>query len=187
VLERLSQPWPWWIAGPLIGLIVPLLLLFGGKLFGISSSLRHACAALPGRKPSFFSYDWKRAGAWNLAFALGLVLGGLVAATVLASTAPIELSEATWRDLTALGIARQAGMAPAEVFAWDRLATPAALVSLLLGGFFLGFGARWASGCTSGHAISGLASRQLPSLLAVIGFFAGGLAVTHLVLPWLLG
>lgn len=49
----------------------------------------------------------------------------------------------------------------------------------------MGFGARWAGGCTSGHAISGLSNLQLPSLVAVLGFFAGGLLMTHLLFPLL--
>jgi uncharacterized membrane protein YedE/YeeE len=187
VIELLSQRWPWWIAGPLIGLIVPLLLLYGGRLFGISSSLRHVCAAtVPGRLP-FFRYDWRSQGAWNLAFVAGLVLGGALAGTLLAADdASVGISDETWHDLGALGIARQDGLAPAEIFDWDRVATTAGFVSLVLGGFLLGFGARWAGGCTSGHAISGLADRQLPSLVAVIGFFVGGLLATHLLWPLLL-
>jgi uncharacterized membrane protein YedE/YeeE len=171
----------------LIGLILPLLLLYGAKLFGISSSLRHLCAATGSGRLSFFRYDWKREGLWNLAFVAGIVLGGFFAGTVLATEAPIAISTETWNDLSALGVARQEGMAPVELFTWERLATLGGFVSVVLGGFLLGLGARWAGGCTSGHAISGLADRQLPSLVAVVGFFAGGLLVTHLVLPLLMG
>jgi uncharacterized membrane protein YedE/YeeE len=184
----MSHTWPWWISGPLIGLIVPLLLLYGGRMFGISSSLRHLCAAACGRRPRFFDYDWKREGLWNLVFVAGLLIGGVLAVTVFGQkNTMMGISSATWEDLAALGIARQTGVAPAELFSWDRLGTLAGFVSVVAGGFLLGFGARWSGGCTSGHAISGLANRQLPSLVAVCGFFAGGLLVTHLVLPMLLG
>lgn len=187
MLEFLSRPWPWWIAGPLLGLIVPILLLYGARKFGISSSLRHVCAAACGpRKPDYFDYDWRREGLWNLAFVAGLIGGGAIAFGLLDAGAETGVSEATWSDLAALGIERQPGPAPREIFGWDRLATLAGFVSIVVGGFALGFGARWGGGCTSGHAITGLANRQLPSLVAVLGFFGGGLAITHLVLPWLL-
>lgn len=188
MIEILSRPWPWWVAGPLIGLIVPALLLFGGKSFGISSSLRHLCAAtIPGRI-GYFRYDWKRQGLWNLVFVAGLVLGGVLAATVLAAPSPeIAVAEATRADLAALGLSERAGLAPDELISWSALATPAGLVVMVAGGFLLGFGARWAGGCTSGHAITGLADLQLPSLVAVLGFFAGGLLVTWVLLPLLLG
>lgn len=186
MIAWLSQPWAWWVAGPLLGLIVPALLLYGGKVLGISSSLRHICASTGPRRVRYFAYDWKRRGLWNLAFVAGLVFGGALAGTVLADDAPVGVSEQTWNDLADLGVQRQARVAPAEIFAWEHLLSLEGLVSLVVGGFLLGFGARWAGGCTSGHAISGLADRQLPSLVAVCGFFVGGLAVTYLVLPVLL-
>ena len=185
MIELLSQPWPWWIAGPLVGLMVPLLLLAGGQ-FGLSSNLRHMCAAvLPTRVP-FFQYDWKRKGGWNLVFALGIVLGGIVGSTVLASPDPVvAVSEATVADLARVGVEQSPGMAPASVFSWAGLFTLPGFVMVVVGGFLVGFGARYAGGCTSGHAISGLANLQLPSLIAVLGFFAGGLIATFLILPLL--
>lgn len=186
-----QDPWPWYVAGPLIGLIVPALLLFGGKVFGLSANLRHACAALPvaGRaKPGFFRYDWRSAGLWNLVFALGIATGGLLGIRVLSDpAAPLALSPSTVAALADLGITDLAGFIPAQLLSWSALATPVGALMVLGGGFLVGFGARWAGGCTSGHAISGLADLQIPSLVAVAGFFVGGLAVTHLVLPLLLG
>ena len=187
MLELISQPWPWYVAGPLIGLMVPALLLAGGKLFGISSNLRHICAAtLPG-KLDYFRYDWKRAGGWNLTFILGVTLGGFIASTWLASPDPaIAISDATRSDLVGLGITDFSGMMPAELFNWSALATFPGFMLIVVGGFLVGFGARYAGGCTSGHAITGLADLQLPSLIAVIGFFAGGLIVTFFLLPLIL-
>ncbi|MEX1256736.1 MAG: YeeE/YedE thiosulfate transporter family protein [Gemmatimonadota bacterium] len=188
--ESLLAPWPWYVTGPLIGLIVPLLLLFGGKVFGISSNLRHLCAAVPAPsswKPDFLRYDWRHAGLWNLVFVLGVGLGGFLAVTLFGTpAAAASISEATRADLSALGIQDFTGLIPAELFSWAALATPAGLLAIVAGGFLVGLGARWAGGCTSGHAISGLANLQLPSLVAVLGFFAGGLLVTHAVLPLLL-
>ena len=183
IIELLRQPWPWYVAGPLIGLTVPALLLLGNKAFGISSNLRHLCATLPTRAP-FFSYDWRRE-AWNLAFAAGILLGGLVAGVWLADPAALDLAPATSEALASLGITFDGGFVPAQLFGAEALANPATLLFLLLGGALVGFGARYAGGCTSGHAITGLADLQLPSLVAVIGFFVGGLAGTFLLLPLL--
>ncbi len=189
--EYLSAPWPWYVAGPLIGLVVPLLLYFGGKAFGLSSNLRHLCAATPtprGWKPEFLRYDWKRTGGWNLVFILGVTLGGFLAVTLFGTPdAGAHISEATRQDLAALGITDFSGLVPAELFSWAALGTLPGLLLIVVGGFLVGFGARWAGGCTSGHAISGLANLQLPSLVAVLGFFVGGLVVTFGLLPLILG
>jgi uncharacterized protein len=191
MLDALAAPWPWYVAGPLIGLIVPLLLLVGGKVFGISANLRHMCAATPAPtrlKPSFLRYDWKKAGSWNLVFILGVALGGFLSVALLGMPdAGGSISAATRADLAALGISDFSGLVPADLFSWEWLLSPRGLLVLGLGGFLVGFGARYAGGCTSGHAISGLADLQLPSLVAVIGFFAGGLLVTFGVLPLILG
>jgi hypothetical protein len=185
------HPWPWYVAGPLIGLVVPALLLFGGKVFGLSSNLRHLCAALPlpeTRKPSFFRYDWRSAGLWNLLFAAGIMVGGFLGLRVFSEpSAPLALAPATITALQGLGIAHPVGLFPAELMSWEALFTPLGALLVLGGGFLVGFGARWAGGCTSGHAISGLANLQLPSLVAVASFFLGGLFVVHLLLPLLLG
>ncbi len=187
MIEFISQPWPWYVAGPLIGLMVPALLLFAGKQFGISANLRHACAAaIPGRV-EFFQYDWKGAGAWNLVFALGVIIGGAIGATWLASPDPmVGISDATVADLQALGITDFEGLLPPEIFTWAGLLSVPGIIMIVVGGFLVGFGARYAGGCTSGHAISGLADLQVPSLVAVIGFFVGGLITTYLILPLIL-
>jgi len=184
-MEALKQPWPWYVAGPLIGLFVPLLLLTGNKGFGFSSNLRHLCAAvLPGRL-DYFRYDWKAQGGWNLAFLIGTVAGGFVAVQWL-GTADVVLSDATRSALATLGLGDLSGLAPRELFNWTSLLTLRGLALVVGGGFLVGFGTAYAGGCTSGHAIAGLADFQLPSLLAVLGFFAGGLLATHLLLPLLL-
>lgn len=185
--EWMTQPWPWYVAGPLIGLVVPALLLFGNKMFGISANLRTMCAMAAPRGIAFFRYDWRRSGGWNLAFALGILLGGVVSATLLAGPADVAISTATTADLAVLGIRDFSGLVPAQLFSWQALTTLPGLVVLVGGGFLVGFGAAYAGGCTSGHAIMGLADLQLSSLIAVLGFFAGGLLVTYLVLPVLLG
>lgn len=187
VMEWIRQPWPWYVAGPLIGLTVPALLLIGNRMFGISANLRTMCAVVAPRGIEFFRFDWKRIGSWNLAFAAGIVVGGLIAATTLGGGGDVAISAATRADLVALGITDFEGLVPDDLFSWGMLLSPLGLVAIVAGGFLVGFGAAWAGGCTSGHAIMGLADRQLPSLLAVIGFFVGGLIATHMLLPVLLG
>lgn len=188
MLELLSSPWPWWVAGPLIGLVVPFVYWYGGKKWGVSSSLKHLCAATFPAGIEYFRYDWWKSGSWHLAMAGGMILGGLLAGVVWApSELVVDISPATVDDLRALGLTDLGGLVPREVFDWSTLASPVGLLVIPLGGFLVGFGARYANGCTSGHAISGLANLQLSSLVVVVGFFLGGLVSTHLLLPLILG
>lgn len=184
MIDFISQPWPWYVAGPLIGIVVPALFLIGGKQFGLSENLRHVCAMLPG-KAEFFNYDWKN-GVWNLTLILGIIIGGFIGSTLLGNPDPVAISDATKSDLALLGITQFDGLLPSDIFSWEGLASVKGLIMIVLGGFLVGFGSRYAGGCTSGHAISGLADLQLPSLIAVIGFFAGGLIATFFLLPIIL-
>ncbi len=185
-MDILTQPMPWYIAGPIIGLTVPILLILGGKMFGVSANLRHACAACNFGNVEFFNYDWKEAGWWNLTFLVGSILGGFLGGYVFANPEPIDLAASTITDLQALGINDFSGLVPADLISWEALGTPTGLIVLVLGGFLVGFGARYAGGCTSGHAISGLSDLQLASLMAVVGFFIGGLLMTYLIYPIIL-
>ena len=186
MLELITRPWPWYAAGPLIGLVVPFVYWYGGKKWGVSSSLRHLCAAtVPGRI-EHFRYDWWKRGAWHLAMAAGMVLGGFFAARFLSTPEhAVAISEATRADLTALGVGSFEGLVPADVFSWGSLRSPSVWIIVGLGGFLVGFGARYANGCTSGHAISGLSNLQRSSLVVVVGFFLGGLVSVHVLLPLL--
>jgi hypothetical protein len=172
----------------LIGLLVPFVYWYGGKKWGVSSTLQHICAAtVPGRI-EYFQYDWWKKGAWQLAMAAGTVLGGVIGGRILSAPDDVvAIAEATRSDLAALGVTDFTGMVPSDVFAFESLLTVPGIVIILLGGFLVGFGARYANGCTSGHAISGLSNLQLSSLLAVVGFFVGGLISAHFLLPILLG
>jgi uncharacterized membrane protein YedE/YeeE len=186
-VNLLSEPWPWYVAGPLMGLMVPLLLWMGNRLFGLSSTLMHVCAATTAGDCEFLNYDWKTDGAWNLVFVLGVLLGGVLCGTVLADPETFVIAASTQADLEALGFSNFDTIAPPEIFTWSALATVPGFIVLVVGGFLVGFGARYASGCTSGHAIFGLSNLQLPSLVAVLGFFAGGMFSTHVLLPVLFG
>jgi len=187
MFDWILDPWPWWIAGPAIGLTVPTLLIAGNRMLGVSGNLRATCAAVVPGRAEFFRFDWRRVAGWNLLFALGIGIGGFLAVSFLGGGGEVAVSEATRADLAALGITSIEGLVPAELFSWESVASVRGLIFLVLGGFLVGFGAAYAGGCTSGHAIMGLADLQLPSLVAVVGYFAGGLAVTHLLLPLLLG
>ena len=182
----MTEPWPWYVAGPLIGLVVPLLLLLAGRSFGVSSSLQHICAAWLPSWTNTLRYDWRRTGLWNLAFVAGILLGGVIAGRFLANPEPVAISDSTRSALAAMGIRDFSGLVPSDLIGWSSLLTLRGFTAMVVGGFLVGFGARWAGGCTSGHAITGLATLQAASFLAVAGFFAGGLFVAWVVLPWLL-
>ncbi len=182
IFEFIIQPWPWYVGGPLIGLTVPTLLLIGNKSLGISSSLRHICAACFPANIQFFKYDWKKE-IWNLIFVVGVFFGGVIATNYLANPNSFVLSEATVADLKALGITDFSGLMPADLFSIKTLFSIKGLIFFVFGGFLVGFGTRYAGGCTSGHAIMGLSNLQVPSLIATCCFMVGGFAMTHLIMP----
>ncbi|PTA66749.1 YeeE/YedE family protein [Deinococcus arcticus] len=181
LLDLLRSPWPWYVGGPLIGLTVPLLLWLGNKGFGISANLRHACAILlpDSAKPSFFRYDWRKE-RWNLMFAGGLVLGGLLTGLIFANPDPARLSAAGVQSVQELGMQVRPGLVPAEL---TDLSNPGVWLLLAFSGLLVGFGTRYGGGCTSGHAITGLSTLQGPSLIATVSFFVGGILSANLLLP----
>lgn len=182
MIDFISQSWSWYVSGPMIALVMFLLLWAGGE-FGVSSTLRSFCSiGGAGKKVAFFDYDWRNQ-IWNLVFVFGAVIGGYIASNFLQDPEPLQLASSTIEDLAELGIPFDGGIAPTHLFNWSSFATVQGFLVLVVGGFLVGFGTRWAGGCTSGHAISGLSNLQLPSLIAVIGFFIGGLAMTHLLFP----
>lgn len=181
----LTSPWPWYVTGPLIGLMVPLLLWLGNKPFGISSSLRHICTACLPSKAKFFDYDWK-AHSWNLVFVLGIVAGGFLGGVVFKNQQPVELSESAISTLGSLGITDLTGIHPKQIFSWDNMLSVNGLLFIVIGGFMVGFGTRYADGCTSGHSILGMSTLNWVSLVATVCFFVGGLIMTHIIIPILL-
>ncbi len=181
-MEFILQPWSWWFSGIMIAAIMFFLLYFG-QSFGFSSHLRTICAAAGlGKSAKFFDFNWK-AQIWNLVFLVGAILGGFIAREFLSTDAPVLISEATIQDLSKLGIAAPESLQPAELFGLDAVLSIKGFLLLAFGGLMVGFGSRYAGGCTSGHAISGLSDLQIPSLIAVMGFFIGGLMMTYLFLP----
>jgi len=182
MIDALRGPWPWYVAAPLIGLLVPVLLLLGNRALGVSGSLRAICAAALPTDVAFFQYDWK-ASAWSIAFVAGILVGGALAAATLGTTTP-DISPDTQHAIASLGLGKQVtGLAPASLFSWSSLLTLRGALSLIGGGFLVGFGASYGGGCTSGHGITGLAALQPASLLAIIAVFAGGLLATFVLMP----
>lgn len=181
----IKMPWPWYVAGPLIGLVVPALLLSGNKAFGISSSLRHICAAcLPAQIP-FFQYDWRKE-SWNLWFVAGIALGGFIASNFLSLHLPIDLSGQTVETLKKQGVRDFNGLLPKDIFSTANIFSIKGLVFFIAGGFLVGFGTRYAGGCTSGHAIMGIASLQWSSMVATCCFMIGGILSAWFIVPYLL-
>ncbi|WP_299431321.1 YeeE/YedE thiosulfate transporter family protein [uncultured Aquimarina sp.] len=182
-MNWIYEPWPWYVSGPLITFVMFLLLMVGKK-FGMSSNLRTICTICgAGKTTSFFRFDWK-AQQWNLVVVLGVIIGGFIAENYLSNDTVVDLNPTVVTDLQSKGFTN-AGDAymPDMLFSKDVFDDPKALVILMIGGLLVGFGARYAGGCTSGHAISGLSDLQLPSLIAVVGFFIGGLVMIHIIFP----
>ncbi|WP_299556302.1 YeeE/YedE thiosulfate transporter family protein [Seonamhaeicola sp.] len=182
-MEIILNPWPWYVSGPLIAIVMALLLYFG-KTFGMSSNLKTMCTALGAdRFADFFRFDWKTQ-KWNLTIVLGSIIGGFIATQYLSNNVPTDLNPVTVTELQQMGFENSgATLVPDELFSLDALASVKILLLLIVGGLLVGFGTRYASGCTSGHAITGLSSLQKQSLIAVIGFFIGGLVMANIILP----
>ena len=184
-IKTISEPWPWYVAGVLIGLMVPALLLLGNKTFGLSSNLRHICAAcIPGKIP-FFKYDWKKE-SWNLFFVLGIIIGAFIATYFLTNPKTILVNASLQKELVQYNIHDFEHLIPTDLFSLHALGTIRGFILMVVGGFLVGFGTRYANGCTSGHAITGLSNLQWPSLVATICFMIGGFIMTNLILPIIL-
>nr|WP_322626064.1 YeeE/YedE thiosulfate transporter family protein [uncultured Flavobacterium sp.] len=184
-MSWIYQSWPWYVSGPLIAATMAALL-FAGKNFGMSSNLRTVCAALgAGKSCDFFSFNW-RDQRWNLFVIAGAIIGGFIAMQLLSNNPVPKINSDVVTELQQKGF-ESAGTTylPTELFSKEALSSFKTIAILLIGGFLVGFGARYAGGCTSGHAISGLSNLQRPSLIAVVGFFIGGLIMVHLIFPML--
>lgn len=182
-MEMILSPWPWYVSGPLIA-ITMFVLLYLGKNFGMSSNLRTMCTLCgAGKTVAFFNFDW-RTQKWNLMVMTGTIMGGFIAGNFLGKDQSPELNPKTVAQLETMGI-HSAGThyVPSEFFGADALQDPKVIVLLVIGGLLVGFGARYAGGCTSGHSISGISNLQVPSMIATAGFFIGGIIMIHLIFP----
>ncbi len=185
MLEFLKEPWAWYVAGPLIGLTVPALLILGNKSFGVSSSLRHICASCVPANIPFFKYEWKKE-IWNLIFVFGIFLGGAIAVNLLSNPDPIVVNPKLAAELATYGITNYDNLVPADIMNWESLFSLKGFLMMVFGGFLVGFGTRYAGGCTSGHAIMGLSNLQVSSLIATMSFMVGGFIMANLILPLIL-
>lgn len=185
MLELIRQPWPWYVAGAIIGLTVPALLILGNKHFGISANLRHACAAVLPANIKFFKYNWKKE-TWNFFFVGGILIGAFLATQFLSNPEPVKVAPALLKELKGYGIEDHAKLLPRELFSFESLFTLRGFIMLVVGGFFVGFGTRYAGGCTSGHSIMGISDLQVPSMIATAAFMAGGFLMANVLLPIIL-
>ena len=185
LINVIRSPWPWYVAGPLIGLTVPLLLVLGNKAFGISSSLRHLCAACFPANIPFFTYDWRRE-QWNLFFVVGILIGGVITTLFLTSGAPVVVNENLKSELALYGVTKVDQLIPSQLFNFHELFTLRGFVLIVAGGFLVGFGTRYAGGCTSGHSITGISMLQPGSVIATICFMIGGIVMANFILPHIL-
>lgn len=178
----LHDPWPWYVTGPLMGLLIPLLLFTANKHFGVSTSLKDICSITIPTKASYFNYDVKK-NRWLIVFVLGIILGGLISRLFMHNPEAIDVAASTRQDLLELGIRDFTSLMPLELFGSDKIFSWTGFLFMMLGGFLVGFGVRYAGGCTSGHGFMGLSLGSIGSLVAVLGFFVGGLIMTHLFFP----
>lgn len=186
-MDLINSSWHWSLSGFMI-VVVMFLLIYLGQRFGVSSSFKAMCSVMgAGKKISYFDYNWK-GHDWLFLFVVGAILGGMIASNFMPNDNPMTLGDKTQQYLTEINISQptKGEMAPAEIFSLEGLKNTTYLMMLIVGGLLIGFGTRYAGGCTSGHAITGLSNLQLPSLVAVIGFFIGGLAMTYFILPEIL-
>ncbi|MBK7406600.1 MAG: YeeE/YedE family protein [Saprospirales bacterium] len=188
--QLISQPWPWWFSGPMIAITMFFLLWFGRE-FGISANFRVMCAADGADNfADFFKFDWASQG-WNLMVALGAMFGGYLAAHYFIGPDGdiAHVSTATVATLQKMDYFANMNLQEGQIplvppfYSWEALFTWRGLFIIAGGGLLVGFGARYAGGCTSGHAISGMSALQLGSLIAVVGFFLGGLTMTYFIFP----
>ena len=185
LLHFISQPWPWYVAGPLIGLIIVALQWIDNKPLAASSSYRHICAAIIPTGIPFLKYNWKTE-YWNLLFVAGIFIGGFLAANILRHPLNIAINHETTQQLQAIGLKDTTGFAPAQIFSFSALQTLPGIIIMVFGGFLIGFGSRYAGGCVSGHSMTGISDLQWTSVLATASIFAGGIFTSYILLPLIL-
>ena len=133
-MDFILQPWPWYVAGPLITLVMFLLFYFGKK-FGVSSNLETLCAiGGAGNLVDFFKFDWKK-NTWNLLFILGVIIGGFITYQWLTPSEVVAINPQTIQDLSDLGFQNAgAQYLPDEIFGSDTMFSLKGFLLLLIAG-----------------------------------------------------
>lgn len=161
------KQWSPYAVGVGIGVLICLTFLLSDRPIGCSTAYARTSGmierlfrgAVVEGKPYYKQFplviDWE----WMLV--AGAVIGGFLSA-VLSGDFRIEWVPAKWM----------------ETFGTSPLLR---CFSAVIGGILVGFGARWAGGCTSGHGISGTAQMAVSSWMAVVCFFIGGIASAMLI------
>ncbi|MBI3970486.1 MAG: YeeE/YedE family protein [Chloroflexi bacterium] len=150
MVQVLPERLPWFVAGPLIGLLSVALYAIANRHMGVSSSYKHVVT---------FVRDRSQAKQWRVWWFGGLVVGSLVAAFLRGGPSPT------------LGYGALGLVLPVVVL----------IPTLFVAGLLMGYGARWAGGCTSGHGITGTSARSPASFVAVGTFMATAVGVTLLL------
>lgn len=155
--------WPWWLGGIAIGLLVPLMYYFLGTALGVSSGFGNFIKIIaPSTKLRWLNSEtYKNRFNWRFIFIIGMIIGGFLSAR--ASGMPVITSE--------MGLFT-------ENLNWAFIIY---ILWFFAGGILLGFGARVANGCTSGHSIHGIATLQKSSLVATVFFLLFGVITTLLI------
>lgn len=157
---------PWYIAGPLIGLIVPALLFLRQKQFGISSSFSFILSQVLPKNDYFKSA--KRKSNWQFHFALGIIISAVVSSYFLLP-----------KDLVIENLASEGAYLKEQIYSIDNI------YLFLIGGLLIGFGARYADGCTAGNCIMGVSQFSISSIIATISFFIAGVVTAQFINPLL--
>ena len=147
--------------------------------------MRDICAIIAPKKIAYFNYNW-REYLWRVLFVAGITFGGFVGATALKSPGMIQISGGVRQILASFNVTDYSALVPLNLFSWASLLTLRGFTLVVVGGFLVGFGTRYADGCTSGHTIHGISNFHRSSIIASLCFFAGGLFTTYVVLPLLL-
>lgn len=169
---RLEQ-WSPYVVGAGIGILSWFAFLLSDKPLGCSTAFARSSGMieklLRGKEAEQKLYYQKFAPVidWQWMLVLGLIIGAFISAK-LSGQFQFSWIPSQW----------QAMVGDAPLIRW---------IVALTGGIIMGFGARWAGGCTSGHGISGTLQLAVSSWLAAMSFFVGGILTAMLIFRILLG
>jgi hypothetical protein len=153
--------WPAWFAALALAAVAVAYWRWLRKPLGVSGHWERTVAGLCELPAAANSPGAAQDG---LSFFLGVFLGGVAAAAV----------KGGWALRTELS----------PLFTRTFGAGPMGWVVLFVGGVMVGYGTRWADGCTSGHGLMGTSCRQKGSFAATAIFFGTAVAVAFALKAW---